>query len=171
MLDNKEKELTLKLKTAEENSQKMIENKTVEFDRKIKDLTMILDKKNKTVAELEVKLVETDKKMEKARKECLELKTYQRKLEEKMVDMEEEVMMSRAEMKTQTVIKNTMAQKLQNIQNELYDKNETIDALKKELLGNADKISTITAENDGLRSENENINKDILLKSQKLENL
>ena len=55
--------------------------------------------------------------MEKARKECLELKTYQRKLEEKMVDMEEEVMMSRAEMKTQTVIKNSMAQKLQNIQN------------------------------------------------------
>ena len=41
---------------------------------------MILDKKNKTVEELEVKHFEKDKRMEKVSKECLDLKTYQMKL-------------------------------------------------------------------------------------------
>ena len=39
----------------------------MEFDRKNKELIMIQDKKNEIVPELETKLVETDKKMEKVR--------------------------------------------------------------------------------------------------------
>jgi len=176
-IERKDMELKEDLLIAKQDYNKAIKSKEAEFAEKLVEFERLFKQKDEEVlrinaelssknaeinslkqqhksgVDLEVRTTELEKKVQQEKRDNLDLKFHQRKLEAKITEMEDDVIMVRAEMKSQTLIKTTLMQKVQTLQKELEEKCHDLEVLRCEKAENTKKLEDYKSEELNLRAE------------------